>query len=149
MAGDMKPRKGKASRQVGRRKHRPAGVRPDDSALQVAALRKIQAVIEFDLDGTILHANDTFLRLVGYALGEIQGKHCGVLAEPASRDSDQALWAKLGRGESDVGIYRFISKGGRSAWLRGCYLPIAGGYRAGETIAIRRPRIAILVCSDL
>ena len=136
MAGDMKPRKGKASRQVGRRKHRPAGVRPDDSALQVAALRKIQAVIEFDLDGTILHANDTFLRLVGYALGEIQGKHCGVLAEPASRDSDQALWAKLGRGESDVGIYRFIGKGGQSAWLRGCYLPIAGGYRSSPKVIV-------------
>ena len=53
-----------------------------DKAL-VAAISRSQAVIEFALDGTILTANDNFLKTLGYALGEIQGKHHSMFVDPS------------------------------------------------------------------
>ena len=54
-----------------------------DYAGQVAAINKSQAVIEFKLDGTIVTANDHFLAAMGYTLGEIQGRHHSMFAEPS------------------------------------------------------------------
>ena len=98
----------------------------DDFRGQIAAIAKAQAVIEFELDGTIRSANELFLRTVGYALDEIKGKHHSLLVEPGYRDSAdyRAFWAKLGRGEYDAGQYRRIGKGGREIWLQASYNPI-------------------------
>jgi methyl-accepting chemotaxis protein len=98
----------------------------DDFRGQIAAIAKAQAVIEFELDGTIRSANELFLRTVGYALDEIKGKHHSLLVEPGYRDSGdyRAFWAKLGRGEYDAGQYRRIGKGGREIWLQASYNPI-------------------------
>lgn len=46
------------------------------------AIAKVQAIIEFELDGTILHANDLFLRATGYALHEIVGQHHRIFIPP-------------------------------------------------------------------
>jgi len=93
---------------------------------QVAAIGKSQAVIEFGLDGTILEANDNFLKAVGYTLQEIRGQHHRLFVDPAQRESAEyrAFWAKLGRGEYDAGEYRRIGKGGREIWLQATYNPI-------------------------
>jgi methyl-accepting chemotaxis protein len=93
---------------------------------KVAAISKSQAVIEFGLDGTILTANDNFLRAVGYTLAEVQGKHHSMFVDPAQRDSAEyrAFWAKLGRGEFDAGRYLRIANGGRHIWLQASYNPI-------------------------
>jgi methyl-accepting chemotaxis protein len=40
-------------------------------------------VIEFNLDGTIITANENFLKTLGYSLGEIKCK----VRRPAVRDS--------------------------------------------------------------
>jgi methyl-accepting chemotaxis protein len=92
----------------------------------IAAINKSQAVIEFTLDGTILTANDNFLRAVGYSLSEVQGKHHSMFVEPALRDSPeyQAFWAKLGRGEYDAGIYKRIGRSGKEVWIQATYNPI-------------------------
>jgi methyl-accepting chemotaxis protein len=92
----------------------------------IAAINKSQAVIEFTLDGTILTANDNFLRAVGYRLSEVQGKHHSMFVEPALRDSAeyQAFWTKLGRGEYDAGIYKRIGRGGKEVWIQATYNPI-------------------------
>ncbi len=50
---------------------------------QVDAISKSQAVIEFNLDGTIITANDNFLATLGYTLDEVQGQHHRMFAEPA------------------------------------------------------------------
>ena len=50
------------------------------------ALGRSQAVIEFNLDGTIITANDNFLKTLGYTLGEIQGKHHSMFVVPSERD---------------------------------------------------------------
>ncbi|HEY2416908.1 MAG TPA: methyl-accepting chemotaxis protein [Steroidobacteraceae bacterium] len=93
---------------------------------QLAAINKSQAVIEFELNGTIRTANEIFLRTMGYALDDIKGKHDSLFAEPAQRDSGEyrAFWAKLARGEYDAGQYRRLGKGGREVWLQASYNPI-------------------------
>jgi methyl-accepting chemotaxis protein len=93
---------------------------------QAAAIERSQAVIEFALDGTILTANENFLRVVGYSLEEIRGKHHRMFVDPAFADSAEyrAFWAKLGRGEHDSGEYRRLAKGAREVWLQAAYTPI-------------------------
>jgi methyl-accepting chemotaxis protein len=95
---------------------------------QVKAVSKSQAVIEFNMDGTIRKANENFLNAVGYTLREIRGQHHSLFVEPAARDSAQyrSFWAKLGRGEFDAGEYKRLGKGGREIWLQATYNPIFG-----------------------
>ena len=72
-----------------------------EEAGKIAAIDRAQAVIEFNLDGTIITANENFLNALGYSLAEIQGKHHSMFVEPAMRDSAayREFWAKLNRGE--------------------------------------------------
>jgi methyl-accepting chemotaxis protein len=98
----------------------------DDLVGQIAALSKSQAVIEFDPDGTIRSANDTFLRLFGYTLEELVGKNHSELVEPAYRDNDEyrAFWAKLCAGAFETGRFKRFGKGGSEIWVRANYNPI-------------------------
>lgn len=93
---------------------------------QVEAIGKSQAVIEFNLDGTIITANDNFLNTVGYTLGEIQGHHHSMFAEPEYRNSQdyKDFWVALNRGEFQDGEFKRIAKGGREVWLQASYNPI-------------------------
>jgi methyl-accepting chemotaxis protein len=93
---------------------------------KLAALDKVQAVIEFDLEGRILTANDNFLGALGYGLEEIRGKHHSLFVDAAYAASDQyrLFWQKLGRGDFDSGQYRRIGKGGREIWIEASYNPI-------------------------
>ncbi len=93
---------------------------------QISAIRKSQAVIEFDMDGTIITANDHFLNVMGYTLEEVQGRHHRMFVEPEHRESAtyQEFWAKLNRGEFAQGEYKRIGKGGKEVWIHGSYNPI-------------------------
>ena len=93
---------------------------------RLAALDKVQATIEFKLDGTILHANDNFLRTMGYRLDEVQGRHHSMFAEPAYANSSEyrQFWDKLNRGEFDHGQYKRLGKGGKEVWIQASYNPI-------------------------
>ncbi|MFC4308720.1 methyl-accepting chemotaxis protein [Steroidobacter flavus] len=93
---------------------------------RLAALDKVQATIEFKLDGTILHANDNFLRTMGYRLDEVQGRHHSMFAEPAYANSVEYrhFWDKLNRGEFDQGQYKRLAKGGKEVWIQASYNPI-------------------------
>jgi len=93
---------------------------------QLRAVHKAQAVIEFNLDGTILTANENFLKATGYSMEEIKGKHHSIFVDPAYRESSEyrSFWEKLGRGEYDAGEYKRIGKGGREVWLQASYNPI-------------------------
>ena len=101
-------------------------VRNADYSGQLAAISKSQAVIEFDLQGHILTANDNFLNTVGYNLAEIQGKHHSMFVEPAFRQSDEyrAFWERLGRGIYDQSQYKRIGNGGKEIWIQASYNPI-------------------------
>jgi methyl-accepting chemotaxis protein len=93
---------------------------------QLAAIGKSQAVIEFEVDGTILTANENFVGAVGYSLEEIQGQHHRMFCEPSLSKSPeyQDFWAKLGRGEYQSGEYKRIGKGGKEIWIQASYNPI-------------------------
>jgi methyl-accepting chemotaxis protein len=90
------------------------------------ALNRVQAVIEFELDGTILHANDNFLRVLGYTLAEVQGKHHAIFcdAEYVKTSEYADFWGRLGRGEFDHGEYKRRAKDGREVWINASYNPI-------------------------
>src|SRR5438034_386417 len=96
-----------------------------DKAL-VAAISRSQPVIEFALDGTIVTANDNFLKALGYALGEIQGKHHSMFVDPKERDGAayRDFWARLNRGENQAAEYKRIGKGGREVWILASYNPV-------------------------
>lgn len=95
---------------------------------QVAAINAAQGVIEFDLKGNILHANDNFLKLTGYSLAEVVGKHHAMFVSERYKNSQeyQDFWAKLGRGEEDAGVYHRYGKQGQDIWLQAAYSPIIG-----------------------
>ena len=92
----------------------------------ITALGRSQAVIEFALDGRVIHANENFLTAMGYTLEEVVGQHHSLFVDAAYRQSAQykAFWEKLGRGEYDAGQYKRIAKGGREVWLQASYNPV-------------------------
>jgi methyl-accepting chemotaxis protein len=93
---------------------------------QVDAIRKAQAVIEFNLDGTIIDANDNFLNTLGYRLDEVKGRHHSMFVEPSFRDSAdyRQFWERLNRGEFQAAQYKRIGKGGKEVWIEASYNPI-------------------------
>jgi methyl-accepting chemotaxis protein len=93
---------------------------------QLAAIHKAQAVIEFDLHGHILMANDNFLKTVGYRLDDILGQHHSIFVDPQERQSPgyANFWHKLGQGNYESGRYRRIARDGREVWLQASYNPI-------------------------
>ncbi|MBN8990311.1 MAG: PAS domain-containing methyl-accepting chemotaxis protein [Rhizobiales bacterium] len=97
-----------------------------EDAGKIAAIGRAQAVIEFDMDGTIVTANENFLGAVGYALDEIKGKHHSLFMAPQDRDSAayREFWARLNRGQYDAGEYKRIAKGGKEIWILASYNPI-------------------------
>jgi methyl-accepting chemotaxis protein len=97
-----------------------------DFSGQISAISKSQAVIEFNMDGTIITANDNFLSALGYTLSEIQGQHHSLFVEAAHKSSIeyQQFWQKLNRGEFDSGEYLRIGKGGKEVWIQASYNPI-------------------------
>jgi len=92
----------------------------------VAAINKAQAVIEFNLDGTVITANDNFLNALGYSLSDIQGHHHRMFCEDSYTRSNDYIqfWDKLNRGEHDAGRYMRLGKGGREVWIQASYNPI-------------------------
>jgi methyl-accepting chemotaxis protein len=101
-------------------------LRSMEDAGKIAAIGRAQAVIEFNLDGTIITANDAFLKTLGYSLAEIQGKHHGMFVSPEERNSDayREFWAKLNRGEFQSGEFKRFGKGGKEVWILASYNPI-------------------------
>jgi methyl-accepting chemotaxis protein len=93
------------------------------------AISRSQAVIEFGMDGTVITANDNFLKALGYSLGEIQGKHHSMFVDPSERDSAsyRDFWAALRRGEYQASEYKRIGKGGREVWIQATYNPVLDG----------------------
>src|SRR5690606_30971501 len=93
---------------------------------QIAAISRSQAVITFQLDGTITDANQNFLDAVGYRLDEIKGQHHRIFVSQQEAASPEyaAFWRSLREGEVRAGEFRRLSKGGRDIWIQASYTPI-------------------------
>ena len=96
---------------------------------QIGAVNSALATIEFDMDGTIVTANENFLRTMGYRLDEVVGRHHSIFVAEGERDTAdyRDFWLKLNRGETQAREFKRIGKGGREIWLQGTYAPILDG----------------------
>lgn len=93
---------------------------------KMKSVERVQAIIEFDLRGRVLHANDNFLATFGYKLEEVLGEHHRMFCDPQYARSAEyvALWDRLGRGEFETGEFRRLDKQGRDVWIQASYNPI-------------------------
>ena len=92
----------------------------------VEALDRSTARVEFDLDGTIVGANDNFLELSEYRLDELLGKPHAMLVDEAARSSEnyRTFWQQLAKGEFQAGEFQRISKSGTPFWIQATYNPV-------------------------
>lgn len=95
---------------------------------QVEAVERSQAVIQFEVDGTIIWANNNFCAATGYSLSEIQGQHHRIFCEREYSDSAhyREFWADLGRGQNRNGQFKRVRKNGEELWIQATYLSVLG-----------------------
>ncbi|MFS8055963.1 PAS domain-containing methyl-accepting chemotaxis protein [Rhizobium sp. BR 317] len=100
-----------------------------DAKAVLAAMNKSQAIIEFDMTGKVLTANNNFCGALGYQASEIIGQHHRLFVDPAEASSAdyREFWARLNRGEFDQRQYKRIGKGGKEVWIEASYNPIFRG----------------------
>jgi PAS domain S-box-containing protein len=92
----------------------------------VHAIGRVLSVVEFDMEGRIISANDNALKMMGYRLEEVQGQSHRIFCDPAYGSSRAYLdfWQRLGQGEFDAGEYKRFAKSGRAIWIQASYNPI-------------------------
>jgi PAS domain S-box-containing protein len=97
-----------------------------DLSGQVAAIDKSHCVITFSIDGTIISANQAYLDALGYAFGEIEGRHHRMFVDPSFAHGPEyaKFWRELEQGRFQSGEYLRLAKGGRAVWLQATYSPI-------------------------
>ncbi len=107
-----------------------------DTHALLSALHAAQAVIEFMPDGRILTANENFLKVTGYGLHEIEGKHHGLFVARAYAGSDDyaGFWRRLANGQSHSGEFKRFNKAGEAIWLQASYNPIRD--RSGRVVKV-------------
>ncbi|MET1080499.1 MAG: PAS domain-containing methyl-accepting chemotaxis protein [Pseudomonas sp.] len=90
------------------------------------ALNRSTAVIEFNLDGTVITANEQFLKGMGYSLAQIKGKHHRLFCEPEEHHSSQYkhFWERLNRGDYIASRFKRVDARGQVVWLEASYNPV-------------------------
>ena len=93
---------------------------------QIQAIGKSQAIIEFDMNGIILNANENFLKAIDYSLDEIKGKHHSMFCEESYKNSNEYkdFWEKLNNAEFQSGEFLRIGKDGKKVYIQATYNPI-------------------------
>ncbi len=97
-----------------------------EAKAKLAALDKVQAVIEFNMDGTIITANQNFLSVMNYQLSDIQGRHHSMFVDNDTRNSNdyQQFWGDLNRGLASSGEFQRIGNAGKEVWIQASYNPM-------------------------
>ncbi|MEJ6472839.1 PAS domain S-box protein [Pseudoalteromonas piscicida] len=97
-----------------------------DSKGQLTAINRSQAVIEFDLEGNILTANQNFLATMGYKKEELIGQHHSLFVDASYAKSTEykAFWQRLKQGQFEAGEFRRLGKGNKEVWISATYNPI-------------------------
>ncbi len=97
-----------------------------DYQSQLEAISKSNGVVEFDLNGHILWANENFLKLMGYEVKEVIGLHHRLFVQEKEQKSTEytMFWNKLRVGEYVSGEFERVGKGGKRVWIKGSYNPI-------------------------
>ena len=107
-------------------KEKKAAMAASDLSAVYQALNRAQAIIEFELDGTVITANENFLRMFGYELDEVVGKHHRIFCDPDHAQSSEyrEFWRRLGRGEYAAAEFKRLTKNGEEVWLQASYNPV-------------------------
>jgi len=102
------------------------GARVFDLEARVAAMDRSQAVIEFQLDGSVIKANQNFLATLGYTAAEVEGRHHSLFctADYTASQEYRNFWKSLNSGEFLANKYLRIGKGGREVWIQASYNPV-------------------------
>ena len=102
----------------------------------LTAISKSNGMVEFDMDGMILNANQLFLNTMGYTLEEVKNRHHSTFCDPVYANSEEykQFWIKLGKGEFDSGVYKRVNSEGKYVWLEATYNPITD--KAGKLIRV-------------
>ncbi len=109
---------------------------------RMAAIDAAMAVVEFRMDGTILHANENFLGATGYSAAEVIGRHHSIFVPPDQQGREyREFWAALNRGEHRKGEFSRMGKGGKELWIEGSYSPILGA--AGTPVKVVKHAIDV------
>lgn len=97
-----------------------------DYAGQIAAINKVQAVVHFNRDGTIIDANQIFLDLMGYRLADVVGRHhrIFVIPEDAASAEYARFWERLNDGQVASKVFRRVTRSGGQVWIQAAYNPI-------------------------
>jgi methyl-accepting chemotaxis protein len=97
-----------------------------DAIAQLRAIGRGAGVVELSLDGTILDANENFLRAVGYERDEVIGRHHRMFVEASYADSREYkdFWAELRAGVAQRAEFRRIGKGGKEVYIEASYNPV-------------------------
>ncbi|WP_051218896.1 methyl-accepting chemotaxis protein [Oceanobacter kriegii] len=97
-----------------------------DAEGKLSAIDRSQAIIEYDIEGRVLTANNNFLLLYGFEMSEIAGRHQRMFVpdEESSSPDYQSFWEKMERGEYETGEFKRIGKGKRELWVQGSYNPV-------------------------
>lgn len=92
------------------------------------AISRTQAIIEFDLDGNILSANDNFLDVMGYSSHEVLGKHHKIFISASESNGSEYrnFWSRLNRGETISGEFKRYGRANKTVWIHGSYMPLMG-----------------------
>ncbi len=109
---------------------------PEELLAIYQALDNVQAIIEFDLDGKVVSANENFLRIFGYKLKEVVGKHHRIFcdSEYANSAAYAEFWRKLSKGEKHAAEFKRLAKDGSEIWLQASYNPVLN--KDGELIRV-------------
>lgn len=105
----------------------PRILEAQDRQARLAAIDRSMAVIEFDLTGKILAANDNFLKTMGYcSQQDIVGQHHRIFCDSTLTNSTEysSFWQSLGRGQVMSGRFKRLRADGSVAWLEASYNPV-------------------------
>ncbi len=111
------------------------GVRYDITAAEIerhnmtgvlAAINGAYGYIEFGKDGKVLNANANFLKIIGYQLSEVEGKHHSLFVDPTFSNSPAyaQFWADLGAGVNKADVFKRITKDRQEVWIQAVYAPV-------------------------
>ena len=97
-----------------------------DHTGQLQAISRAQVVAEFNLDGTLIHANENFLELLGWRADEIVGKPNALFLFDTDPDSHayRTFWDDLAAGQFKSGEYRRRTRAGAEVWIQSTFTPI-------------------------
>ena len=99
-----------------------------DMRATLDAFDRSEAIIEFEMDGTIIDANENFLKLMGYTINEVKGRNHSMFVDDAERASPayREFWQQLNRGQLEAREFRRVGKGGKEVWIEASYNPVLG-----------------------